>query len=99
MYLPPASVRDLFRQGLKTCGPGSRFVFSYLDSLPDGRPDAGRWTGVFLAILKFSGEPWLWSTRPGELETFLEATGWTCRAGAVNERHGIEYFDVATKLP
>jgi hypothetical protein len=43
----------------------------------DGRPDADRWTRLILWLLKFAGEPWLWSIRPEELGRFLTETGWT----------------------
>jgi len=99
MYLPPAAPRDLFCQCAEMAGAGSRIVFTYVGTCVDGRPDAGRWTGLALWILKASGEPWLWSMRPEELARFLEETGWTNAPDLVGKsnRRGVEYFAVASK--
>ena len=99
MYLPPDAPRDLFGQCAQTAGAGSRIAFTYIDTGVDGRPDVGRWTGLTLGILKASGEPWLWSMRPGELAHFLEETGWTNAPDLVgtSNRRGVEYFGVASK--
>ena len=98
MYLPPEAVRDLFHQCALVVGDDSRIVFTYIPTGADGRPDAGRWTGLILWLQKVIGEPWLWSIRPEELGLFLEETGWT-NAPAMAEttaRHGVEFFVVAT---
>jgi methyltransferase (TIGR00027 family) len=99
MYLPPAAPRDLFGQCAEMAGAGSRIAFTYVDTGVDGRPDAGRWTGLALWILKASGEPWLWSIRPKELPCFLEETGWTNAPDLVgaSSRRGVEYLGVASK--
>jgi methyltransferase (TIGR00027 family) len=99
MYLPPAAPRDLFGQCAEMAGAGSRIAFTYVGTCVDGRPDAGRWTGLALWILKASGEPWLWSMRPGELARFLEETGWTNAPDLVgtSSRRGVEYLGVASK--
>jgi methyltransferase (TIGR00027 family) len=99
MYLPPAAVRDLFGQCAEIAGSGSRIVFTYVGTDADGRPDAGRWTGLVLWMLKASGEPWLWSMRPEELARFLEETGWTNAPDLVgtSSRLGVEYLGVASK--
>jgi len=99
MYLPPAAPRDLFGQCAEMAGAGSRIVFTYVGTCVDGRPDAGRWTGLALWILKAIGEPWLWSMRPEELARFLEETGWTNAPDLVgtSNRRGVEYFAVASK--
>ena len=98
MYLPPAAPRDLFGQCAEIAGAGSRIAFTYVGTGVDGRPDAGRWTGLVLWILKASGEPWLWSVRPKELARFLEETGWANAPDlvATSDRHGVEYFGVAS---
>ena len=72
MYLPPKAVRDLFCQCAVVAGAGSRIAFSYIPRCADGRPDAGRWTGLMLWLQKFIGEPWVWSIRPEELGPFLK---------------------------
>ena len=99
MYLSEEAVRDMFHQCNTITGSGSRIAFSYIPTGQDGRPDAGRWTGLMLWLLKLQGEPWLSSIRPGELSEFLAESGWTDAvdlAGA-RVRHGVEYFGVLTK--
>jgi methyltransferase (TIGR00027 family) len=101
MYLPPEAVRDLFRQCAAVTGVGSRIAFTYTPTGVDGRPDAGRWTGLVLWIFKAAGEPWIWSIRPEALGLFLEETGWTHRPELeeATGRHGVEFYGVATKSP
>ena len=79
--------------------PGQFEAFAYIPTGEDGRPDAGRWTGLMLWTLKVSGEPWLWSTRPEELSAFLEEAGWTSHPDLVgaSAKHGVEIFGVAVK--
>ena len=99
MYLPPEAVLDLFGQCAAIAGTGSRIAFTYIGTGADGRPDAGRWTGLVLWILKVTGEPWLWSIRPDELSRFLEKTGWTNApelAGSTG-KNGVEFFGVARR--
>ena len=99
MYLPPPAPRELFDRCATVTGPGSRIVFTYLGTGADGRPDAGRWTGLVLWILKVSGEPWLWSIQPDELGGFLKESGWRNApelVGTIN-RYGVEFFGVASK--
>ena len=99
MYLPPAAPRELFDQCAAIAGAGSRIAFTYIGTGADGRPDAGRWTGLVLWILKASGEPWLWSIRPEELGSFLDGTGWTSAPElmASTEKRGVEFNIVAIK--
>ena len=99
MYLPPAAPRDLFGQCAEIAGAGSRFAFTYIGAGADGRPDAGRWTGLLLWILKATGEPWLWCIRPMELAGFLEETGWTNAPDLVRapNKRGVEFLAVASK--
>ena len=80
-------------------GPGSRIAFTYIPTGKDGRPDAGRWTGLILWLLKAGGEPWLWSTRPEGLTAFLEEAGWTSAPDLVGStaKHGVEVFGVAMR--
>jgi methyltransferase (TIGR00027 family) len=99
MYLPPEAVRELFCQCAVIAGVGSRIAFTYIPTGADGRPDAGRWTGLMLWLQKVIGEPWIWSIRPGELGPFLAETGWTnalALAGTTG-KHGVEFYAVATK--
>jgi len=99
MYLPPEAVRDLFCQCAVVAGVGSRIAFSYIPTGADGRPDAGRWTGLMLWLQKVVGEPWTWSIRPEELGLFLEVTGWTIalEQEGTDRKHGVEFYAVATK--
>jgi len=99
MYLPPEAVLDLFCQCAVVSGVGSRIAFSYIPTGADGRPDAGRWTGLMLWLQKVVGEPWTWSIRPEELGLFLEETGWTIALDQVEtaRKHGVEFYTVATK--
>ena len=99
MYLPPEAVIDLFNQCAEMTGTGSRIVFTYICTGEDGRPDVGRWTGLVLWTLKISGEPWLWSIRPDELDQFLEETDWTNAPELTdsNNKHGVEFLSVAIK--
>ncbi len=99
MYLGPDAVRDLFDQCADIAGSGSRFAFSYIPTGADGRPDAGRWTGMMLWLQKAAGEPWNWSIRPEELGLFLEASDWTYapEPAGKTQKHGVEFYAVATK--
>jgi methyltransferase (TIGR00027 family) len=99
MYLDPEAVRDLFCQCAAIAGVGSRFAFTYIPTGADGRPDAGRWTGLMLWLQKVAGEPWTWSIRPEELGLFLEESGWTYVPEQVEtaRKRGVEFFAVATK--
>ena len=99
MYLSPETVRDLFCQSAAFVSGGSRIAFSYIPAGTDGRPDAGRWTGLMLYLQKVAGEPWEWSIRPEELGQFLEETGWTIaheEEGGAN-KYGVEFYAVAPK--
>ena len=99
MYLSPEAVRDLFCQCAVIAGVGSRIAFSYIPTGADGRPDAGRWTGLMLWLQKVAGEPWTWSIRPEELGLFLAETGWAnaLATAGTTRKHGVELFAVATK--
>jgi methyltransferase (TIGR00027 family) len=97
MYLPAEAVLDLFRQCAATTGAGSRIAFSHVGTGSDGRPDAGKWTGLVLWILRTFGEPWLWSMCPEELAGFLEGTGWKNSPDLVGptDKRGVEFFSIA----
>jgi methyltransferase (TIGR00027 family) len=99
MYLPPEAVQDLFCQCAVIAGGGSRIAFTYIPTGADGRPDAGRWTGLMLWLQKVIGEPWNWSIRPEKLGPFLEKSGWTIALELLGttRKHGVEFYAVATK--
>ena len=98
-YLPAEAVRDIFSQCASVAGVGSRIAFTYVPTGADGRPDAGRWTGLIMWLLRVGGEPWIWSIRPEELGQFLEETGWTnsTEMAGSTDKHGVEFYAVATK--
>ena len=97
-YLPDEAVRDLFLQATAITGADSRIAFIYTSTGADGRPDAGKWTGLVLWIMKSSREQCLSSIRPEELPGFLSETGWTYLPEAEGTgKHGVEYFGVATR--
>lgn len=99
MYLPPEAVHDLLVQCASVSGPGSRIVFTYVSTGEDGRPDAGKWTGLTMWILRVSGEPWLWSIPHEELTGFLKASGWTSTTEhpGLDNKYGVEFYGTAEK--
>ena len=99
MYLLPDAVRDLFSQCAEVTGGGSRIAFTYISTGADGRPDAGRWTGLMLWLQEAAGEPWTWSIRPEELGLFLAETGWRIAQEQVETacKYGVEFYAVARK--
>jgi methyltransferase (TIGR00027 family) len=101
MYLPPGAVGSLLDQGALVTGPGSRLVFTWVGRRPDGRPDAGPWTGLALRLLASGGEPWLWGIRPVNLGGFLRDHGWTHadEPALAGPRRGLEFHSVAVKPP
>lgn len=106
MYLTAAAVYDLFSQCAAFSGKSSYIAFSYIPKGPDGRPDAGKWTGLILWILKMAGEPWLSSIEADRIGSFLEKTGWISLPAHTDTgtnpntklKHGVEYFEFAGKL-
>ncbi|MCG7881745.1 MAG: SAM-dependent methyltransferase [Candidatus Thiodiazotropha taylori] len=99
MYLHSDAVRSLFYQCALVTGVGTRIAFSYIPSGADGRPDAGRWTGLMLWLQKVAGEPWIWSIAPEEIGEFLENTGWKFAPGlaGTSRKYGVEFYAVATR--
>ena len=99
MYLLPEAVSSLFCQCAEMVNDGSRFAFSSLATGADGRPDAGRWTGLMLWLQKTIGESWHWSIRPEELGSFLKKTGWQYlpELQLPSNIPGVEFYAVATK--
>jgi len=99
MYLLPEAVLKLFCQCAELVGHGSRIAFSYIPTGSDGRPDAGRWTGLMLWLQKAIGEPWVWSVRAEELDTYLRDVGWqnTPELTKASGMYGVELYAVAAK--
>lgn len=75
MYLDESEVSSFLKEIKSTCGPGSRLIFSYVRADKKGRPHMGRLSGVVRASLMLVGEPLRWGVRDGELEPFLEKSG------------------------
>jgi hypothetical protein len=50
-----------------------------------------------LWLLEHSGEPWLWSIPPGQLDGFLAASGWTNAPELLGQYtiSGVERYAVA----
>ncbi|MFC1679285.1 class I SAM-dependent methyltransferase [Elusimicrobiota bacterium] len=99
MYLAPEAVRDLFAQCEDATGAGSRMAFSHVGTKADGRPDAGKWTGLVMWLLRTAGEPWLWSVSPEDLPHFLGKSGWKVVPEAARSvpHRGVEFFRVVQK--
>ena len=99
MYLLPEAVLKLFCQCAELVGHGSRIAFSYIPTGSDGRPDAGRWTGLMLWLQKAIGEPWVWGVRAEQLDAYLHDVGWQ-NAPELTEAsgmYGVELYAVAAK--
>lgn len=99
MYLTPDAVGGLFEQCAAVCGSGSRVVFTYVGTRPNGRHDAGPWSWLVLWLLRVSGEPWLWSIEPDDLNLFLRQHQWKAESNFVRttNKHGVEFFGLAVK--
>ena len=99
MYLLPEAVFKLFCQSAELVGHGSRIAFSYIPTGSDGRPDAGRWTGLMLWLQKVIGEPWVWSVRPEQLDAYLHDVGWqkAPELAKASGMYGVEFYAVAAK--
>jgi methyltransferase (TIGR00027 family) len=97
MYLTKESVGQLFHDSAAVTARGSRLAFSYIPSGVDGLPYVGRWSGLMHFLQKLTGEPWLWSVRPDELNGFLSPLGWSESPDPKGDDgpHGIEHYAVA----
>ena len=99
MYLSNEAVRDLFCQCALITGDSSRIVFSYIPADVKGDPDVGLWTGLMLWLQKVTGEPWLWTISPEQLDSFLAENGWINTAGPAQtpRKYGVEFLAMAMK--
>lgn len=79
MYLSEEDVDTLFRAVAASGGPGSRFLFTYMEPQADGRVNFDSASGALLFWLRLRGEPFRWGIRTGDLRRFLEARGWRLR--------------------
>src|SRR5262245_51685067 len=79
MYLSPGDVDRAF-VAVRQCGrPGSRFIFTFMEIGPDGRPGFSRCRRAGDAWLAWKGEPFLWGLRPEALSGFLAQRGFLLR--------------------
>ncbi|HEX4965244.1 MAG TPA: SAM-dependent methyltransferase [Thermoanaerobaculia bacterium] len=75
MYLQPVDLDALFAFLREHAGPGSRFVFTFMEPQAEGRidfPSASPFVRPWLARV---GEPFTWGIRRAELPAFLAARG------------------------
>jgi len=79
MYLSSEDVDRTFAAVRRCAGPGSRFIFTFMELRPDGRPGFRRreWSGD--AWLAWKGEPFLWGLRPEALRDFVAERGFLLR--------------------
>ncbi|HKB07580.1 MAG TPA: SAM-dependent methyltransferase [Candidatus Polarisedimenticolia bacterium] len=75
MYLSPGDVDRAFAAVRRCGGAGSRFVFTFMEIGPDGRPGFSRCRRAGDAWLAWKGEPFLWGLRPEALSGFLTQRG------------------------
>ncbi len=75
MYLTESDVRSFLEEIKSSCGPGGRLIMSYLAADKRGRPYMGKLGVLVRASLDFAGEPLRWALREGELQHFLEESG------------------------
>jgi len=79
MYLSPRDVDRAFDAVRRCGGPGSRFIFTFMEIGPDGRPGFSRCRRAGDAWLAWKGEPFLWGLRPAALSGFLTERGFLLR--------------------
>jgi len=75
MYLDESEVVSFLGEIKSSCGIGSRLIFSYVRADEKGRPHMGKLSGVVRASLVLVGEPVRWGVPDGELEPFMERSG------------------------
>ena len=79
MYLSPLDVDRAFGAARRCGGPGSRFIFTFMEIRPDGRPGfrrRGRLSDLWLGL---KSEPFIWGLRPDGLSAFLADRGFLRR--------------------
>jgi methyltransferase (TIGR00027 family) len=79
MYLPPADVDSTFAAARRCGGPGSRFIFTFMEIGSDGRPGFSRRGRLSDLWLGLKGEPFIWGLRPEDLPAFLAQRGFGVR--------------------
>ena len=72
MYLSPGDVDRAFASARRCGGPGSRFIFTFMEVGSDGRPGFRRRAKSSDLWLALKGEPFIWGLRPEEVSAFLK---------------------------
>ena len=92
MYLPPREVDAVFSAIRQGVDGQARFLFTFMELQPNGRPHFRRTKAVSGAWLRFKGEPYLWGLPPEELERFLSERGFSTKNlwGADELRAGVD---------
>ncbi len=79
MYLHSNGVDRAFASAHRCGGPGNRFIFTFMEVGPGGRPGFLRSRRSGDAWLAWKGEPFLWGLRPEALSAFLADRGFHLR--------------------
>ena len=79
MYLSSQNVDGAFAAVRRCGGAGSRFIFTFMELGPDGRPGFRRCRKLGDAWLAWKGEPFLWGLRPEAVPVFLAGRGFHLR--------------------
>jgi methyltransferase (TIGR00027 family) len=80
MYFTPAAVDTIVRAIRVTGGPGSRFVFTVMAPLADGRIGFHGASSLLDRWLRWRGEPFRWALGRDALPGYLRARGFAPRA-------------------
>lgn len=75
MYLTPDAVRSIFHLVAELGGPGTRIVFSFIETDDAGVFRMGRSGWLLRPLLALVGEPFRWGTPRAELEGLLADAG------------------------
>lgn len=75
MYLPESRVRPLISSLHRFSSPGSRFAFTFMNPLPNGKIDFEKANRRVQAWMKFRKEPFLWGIAPAKLQQWLQISG------------------------
>ncbi len=76
MYLPETAVSGFLATARHQTAPGSRLLFTYVRRDRHGRIYLGKGSGLMRIGFELLGEPMRWGLRDGELESFLEHSGY-----------------------
>jgi len=77
MYLQPSAMDGIFSFLRAHTGAGSRFAFTFMEPLPDGRLDFPGSSSLVGPWLRRVGEPFTWGLPRAGLSAYLEARGFS----------------------